>query len=109
LWLTTRRSQVQLPTTVPEPSANQQQQLILPYAAGEFGCSTGLRIVQAAELHPTGLALEIPDEVLATVAAAADECVGLFIGNAVVPAVEIRTGKTGCRDPFPVATMAFVL
>jgi hypothetical protein len=89
----TRRSQFQLPTTIPEPSANHHQQLILPYAAGEFGCSTSISTVPGAELRPTGLALGIPAVFLATVAAAADESVDLFIGNAVVPAVEIGTGN----------------
>ena len=49
---------------------------------------------------PTGLALEIPDLFWPTMAAVADEGVDVFIGNAIVPAVGVGTGKPGCRDPF---------
>jgi sulfur relay (sulfurtransferase) DsrF/TusC family protein len=55
------------------------------------------------------LAREVLDVFLATVAAAADEGVDLFIGDAVVEAVGVGTGKPSCRDPFLAAARAFYL
>ena len=67
------------------------------------------RMRQVASTGPAGLAFEIPDIFLPTVAAIADEGVDLVIGDAEVPAFRVWTGKSGCRDPFPAATRALDL
>jgi hypothetical protein len=58
---------------------------------------------------PTGLALEIPDMFLATVAAVANEGVDLVIGDAIVKTAGVGTSKPRCSDPLLAewATWAF--
>ena len=67
------------------------------------------RAVADAEFGLAGLALEVPDVFVATVAGAADEGVDLVIGDAVIEAVAVGTGVPSCRNPFPAATRAFDL
>jgi len=70
-----------------------------------------LGIARQGRRCPTGLALEVLDVFLATVAAAADQGVDLFIGDAGVQAVGVETGIPGRRDPLLAerATSAFYL
>jgi len=63
--------------------------------------------VPDAKLRSTGLALKIPNIFLATVAAAADEGVDLFIGDAVVQAIGVGTSISSRRDPLFAASRTF--
>jgi hypothetical protein len=81
------------------------------YATGRGLEAIQDRAITDAEFCPTGLALEVLDIFLATVAAAADETVDLFIGDAIVKTAGVGTGMPGRRDPLlaELATRAFYL
>jgi hypothetical protein len=80
-----------------------------PHATGGGLEAIQGRAITDAEFCPTGLAREVLNIFLATVAAAADEGVDLFIGDAVVQAIGVGTGKPGRRNPLLAERAARVL
>jgi hypothetical protein len=80
-----------------------------PHAARRGFEAVQDRAIADAELRATGLALEVLDVFLATVATAADEGVDVVIGDTEVQAVGVGTGIPGGRNPFLAATRAFDL
>ncbi len=91
-WPKTRTA---APTLKPSASALRTS----PHATGRRFEAVQDRAVADAEFGLAGLALEVREVLLATVAATADEGVDVFIGDADVQAVRVVTGIPSRRDP----------
>ncbi len=99
---------------VPEDSYRSAHTLAFDQGAKDFPPATGGsleairdRAIADAEFCLAGLALEILDVLLASVGTAADKSVDLFIGDAVVKAVGVRTSIPSRRDPLFAASQVY--